>query len=432
MYNQTRTKLVKCVVCGAIFDASLEICPVCKAGKDKFVPYEEETAAFHKDTAETFLILGNGVAGIEAAKAIRERNKSCKIIMVTDEESLSYNRPMLTKALSTLKSADDIAMYDREWYDSHKIQNVLGTKIEKLVSEEKMVYFADGRKQGYDKCIYALGSYCFIPPINGKDKPQVIAIRNIADVDKIGKLMPSIKNTVVIGGGVLGLEAAWEMSKKTHVTILEVADKLMVRQLDDEGGKFLGDIITKQGIDFRLNAQIEEITGEDKVTGVKLKSGEFYPADLVIVSSGVRPNTEVAQAAGIAIGRAVIVNEKMETNIKDVYACGDCAEYKGVNYAIWPEAMEMGRIAGSNAAGDSQVYENAMAALTFNGLSTSLFSVGDNGKNPDLVYTSEGKTDSSNYEKFYYVDGRLVGSILIGDTSKMIEVTKKLEEGSMK
>lgn len=432
MYDQSKTKLVKCLVCGAIFDASIEICPVCKAGKDKFEEYIETSSTFRNDSAEIFLILGNGASGAEAAKAIRERNKTGKIIMVSDESVVTYNRPMLTKILSTLKNADEISMYDKKWYNGQSIQLILNTKIKQLLPKEKTVLFEDGTRQKYDKCIYALGSYCFIPPIAGTDKDQVIAIRNIADTEKIRKMIPEIKNTVVIGGGVLGLEAAWEMSKVSHVTVLEVADKLMVRQLDDEGGKFLESIIRKKGIDFTLNAQIEEVTGEDKVTGVRLKSGEFYPADLVIVSSGVRPNAEIAKEAGITVDRAVVVNEKMETNIKDIYACGDCAQYLGVNYAIWPEAIEMGHVAGANSAGDDLSYKNVTAALTFNGMDTSLFAAGDNGKNPELTYSSEEKSDDQNYEKYYYVDGILVGSILIGDTSKMIEITKKLEEGFKK
>lgn len=432
MYDQSKTKLVKCLVCGAIFDASIEICPVCKAGKDKFEEYIETSSTFRNDSAEIFLILGNGASGAEAAKAIRERNKTGKIIMVSDESVVTYNRPMLTKILSTLKNADEISMYDKKWYNDQSIQLILNTKIKQLLPKEKTVLFEDGTRQKYDKCIYALGSYCFIPPIAGTDKDQVIAIRNIADTEKIRKMIPEIKNTVVIGGGVLGLEAAWEMSKVSHVTVLEVADKLMVRQLDDEGGKFLESIIRKKGIDFTLNAQIEEVTGEDKVTGVRLKSGEFYPADLVIVSSGVRPNAELAKEAGITVDRAVVVNEKMETNIKDIYACGDCAQYLGVNYAIWPEAIEMGHVAGANSAGDDLSYKNVTAALTFNGMDTSLFAAGDNGKNPELTYSSEEKSDDLNYEKYYYVDGILVGSILIGDTSKMIEITKKLEEGFKK
>ncbi len=426
-----KRKLVKCQVCGEIFDAELEYCPVCGVGSEFFVPYEEPTVTFHKNTNEVMVILGNGAAGISAAQAIRERNDSCLIYMISKEQVYSYNRPKLTKALSTLDSADEIAMHDKSWYEDNQITNLLGTEVTALDVEQQTVTLSDGTSLSYDKCIYALGAECFIPPFTGGNKPQVIAIRNFADVMKIRELTPQVKNTVVIGGGVLGLEAAWEMSKTSKVAVIEVADKLMGRQLDDEAGLMMGEIIKSLGIEFRINAKITEITGEDRVTGIKLEDGEFFPADLVIVSCGIRANTALAKAAGITVERAIVVNERMETNKKNVYACGDCAEYQGVNYAIWPEALEMGKIAGANAAGEALTYEQVPAALTFEGMKTSLFAAGDNGKDPNRVYETIGYKDEEKktYEKYYFHQDRLVGVILIGDTSKMVTLTEDLNKG---
>ncbi len=423
--------LVKCLVCGDIFDSSLEICPVCGVGKEFFVPYQEEKSTFINNTKKVYVILGNGAAGVSAAQAIRERNETCTIMMVTNEAVCSYNRPMLTKSLSTLISTDEITIHDQEWYRDKNITNLLNTKVEKIDAESKKVVLSDGTLISYDKCIYALGADCFIPPFAGANKPQVIAIRNIADIEKIRKMIPSVKNTVVIGGGVLGLEAAWEMSKSSKVTVLEVADKLMVRQLDDNAGILLGEIIQQVGIQFRINAKITEITGEESVTGVKLESGEFYPAELVIVSCGIRSNFAIAKAAGADTERAVVVNEKMETNIKDFYACGDCAQFQGINYAIWPQALEMGKVAGANAAGELLTYELVPAALTFEGMNTALFAAGDNGKIAGQKYkTIEYKDDvEKTYRKYYFLQNRLVDVILIGDTSRLVELTEALNEG---
>jgi NADH oxidase (H2O-forming) len=429
--NRGSRSLVKCLVCGDIFDSSLEICPVCGVGKKMFVPYIEEKANFKKNTEETYVILGNGAAGISAAEAIRERNETCSIIMVSNEAVYSYNRPMLTKSLSTLMNAEEIAIHDKDWYKQKNITNLLNTHVEKINAEEKSILFTNGSQLTYDKCIYALGGNCFIPPFAGADNPQVIAIRNIADVEKIRNMMPKIKNTVVIGGGVLGLEAAWEMSKSTKVTVLEVADKLMVRQLDDGAGLLLGEIIQQAGIQFRVKAKITEITGEKEVTGVKLENDEFFSADLVIVSCGIRANSTIAKEAGAKTEPAVVVNEKMETNIKDLYACGDCAQYQGVNYAIWPQALEMGKAAGANAAGDVLTYELIPPALTFEGMNTALFAAGDNGKIADQNYKTIEYKDEENktYQKYYFLQDRLVGVILIGDTSKLVELTDALKEG---
>lgn len=426
-----KRKLVRCQVCGEIFDEELEYCPVCGVGSEFFVPYEEPTITFHKNTDEVMVILGNGAAGISAAQAIRERNETCSIYMISKEAEYSYNRPMLTKSLSTLLNADEIAIHEQSWYKDNNITNILATEVTALDVDGHNVTLSDGTQLHYDKCIYALGAECFIPPFVGGDKPQVIAIRHFSDVKKIRELIPQVKNTVVIGGGVLGLEAAWEMSKSSKVAVIEVADKLMGRQLDDEAGRLMGEIIKSHGIEFRINAKITEITGGDKVTGVKLENGEFFPADLVIVSCGIRANTSLAKAAGIAIDRAVIVNERMETNQRNVYACGDCAEYQGVNYAIWPEALEMGKVAGANAAGEAIPYEQVPAALTFEGMNTALFAAGDNGKNPNKVYETIEYKDEVNrkYEKYYFHQDHLVGVILIGDTSKMVTLTEDLNKG---
>lgn len=423
--------LVKCLVCGDIFDSSHDICPVCGVGSEFFIPYEEEKTGFRNDTTETFVILGNGAAGISAAEAIRERNETCNIIMISEEESLSYNRTMLTKSLSTLVSAESILIHEESWYQENNISNILGVNIISIQPEQKTILLSDGQAINYDKCIYALGAECFVPPINGKNKEQVVAIRNIADVKKIKDMFPSINNTVVIGGGVLGLEAAWEMSKVSKVTVLEVADKLMGRQVDDAAGELLGNIIVDTGIDFKLNVKINEITGDDVVTGVRLEDGELISADLVIVSCGIRSNTDVAKSANINIDRAIVVNDKMETNVSNIFACGDCAQYEGINYALWPEAVDMGKIAGANAVGEEIHYEQVPANLTFDGMNTKLFAAGDNGKNPSLQYaTLEYKNCvSKQYEKYYFVEDRLVGCILIGDTSKTVDIITALKEG---
>lgn len=422
--------LVKCLVCGDIFDSSQEICPVCGVGKEHFVPYEEESVSFKRNTKEVYIILGNGAAGISAAEAIRERNETCSIVLVSNEAVCSYNRPMLTKSLSTLLSANEIAIHKEDWYKQNNIINMLGVNVDKLISEEKVVILNDGTKLKYDKCIYALGSECFIPPFVGYDQAEVIAIRRIADVEKIRAFIPKVNNTVVIGGGVLGLEAAWEMSKSSKVTVLEIADKLMGRQLDDAAGELLGTIIKEIDIDFRVNAKITEITGEGSVSGVKLEDGEFHPAELVIVSCGIRSNSEVAQGAGIAVERGVVVNNKMETSVADIYACGDCAQYDGINYGIWPQALEMGKVAGANAAGDSLTYETVTAALTFEGMNTSLFAAGDNGTNPNVQYKSVEFKDQAKktYEKYYFCEECLTGVILIGDISKLVQMTDAIKE----
>ncbi|WP_160689733.1 FAD-dependent oxidoreductase [Clostridium sp. C2-6-12] len=432
--KSAKRTLVKCLVCGEIFDSSLEICPVCGVGKENFITVEIDENDYKNNTNEIYLVLGNGAAGISAATAIRERNETCAIVLVSNESVLGYNRPMLTKSMIAKFKPEQIAIHDEAWYKEKNITNVLEKEVIKIDTKGKEVHFDDGIKLKYDKCIYALGSECFIPEIPGADKEEVIAIRNISDTDKVVELLPKVKNAVVIGGGVLGLEAAWELSKaKCKVTVLEASDKLMFNQLDLEGGRFLEEIVRGEGIDIRLNVKIDEIKGEDNVTGVKINGKEVIPADLVIISTGIKANTKIAKEAGINIDRAVIVNEKMQTNIPEIYACGDCAEYNGINYGIWPQALEMGRVAGANAAGDELTYETVDAAITFNGMNTSLYSIGDNGKNPNIQYKTVEFKDpvKRSYTKYYFANNRLCGAILIGDTSNVVKVTQDVKENRL-
>ena len=427
-------KLVKCLVCGAIFDSSIEVCPVCGVGPENFVEVDEEEVTYRNDTDHYYVILGNGAAGVSAAEAIRERDKTGSIVIVSDEAYTAYNRPMLTKSMTTGLGIDTIAMHEESWYEENRIFQVLGRKVSGIDPREKEIRLDDGTVLRYTKLIYALGSECFIPPIPGADLPEVVAIRRLKDAEKVSELVKQTKHAVVIGGGVLGLEAAWELKKsRCQVTVLELAPKLMGRQLDDAAGDMLKLIGEAQGIRMETGVTIASIEGDGHVTGVKLSTGEVIPAELVIISAGVRANVALAKEAGIAVDRAVIVDKAMRTNVKDIYACGDCAQYEGMNYAIWPQAVEEGKTAGASAAGDQAEYVPVSPALTFNGMNTSLFAAGDNGKNPNLIYRTVEFKDlgRKQYEKYYFLNNRLCGVILIGDVSKMAKMTELLEKKAL-
>lgn len=429
--NSARTTLVKCLVCGEIFDSSLEICPVCGVGKENFVPVEVEDNEWFNDTEDFYLILGNGAAGFNAASSIRERDKTGTIVMISDEPYRSYNRPMLTKSIMAELNENQIAIQDEEWYKENNIVQILGKKVVSVNTDEKEAALEDGSRLKYTKLIYALGAECFIPPIPGHDMQSVIAIRRLEDTKKIAALMPKVQNVVVIGGGVLGLEAAWEMKKaKCNVTVLEIAPILMGRQLDTPASELLQKIAEGSGVNVKTGVQVEKLSGEGKVSGVRLKDGEDIPADLVLISSGVRANVSLAGQIGLETERGIIVNSRMETSVKDIYACGDCAQYNHINYAIWPEAVEQGKVAGANATGDEKIYVEVPAALTFQGMNTALYAIGDAGKNPNLVYKTVEFKDMGRkqYKKFYFLNNRLCGVILIGDVTEMGRLSEAVEK----
>lgn len=429
-------QLVKCLVCGEIFDSSLDICPVCGVGRENFVPVEVEDTGYSNNTSEYYVILGNGAAGFNAAKAIRERDKTGTVIMISNEPYPSYNRPMLTKAIVAGLEPEQIAMADAGWYEENRIYQMLGREVTAIDMKEKNICLEDGSRIHFTKLIYALGSNCFIPPIKGSDLPEVAAIRRLEDTKKVERLMKESKSAVVIGGGVLGLEAAWELKKAgLSVTVLETAPVLMGRQLDSNAGEILKAMAAKQGIEIHTGVSVEAIEQEERegglhVCGVKLADGRFMDAQMVIISTGIRANVNLAKEMGLEIGKAIKVNAQMETGVPGVYACGDCAEYQGMNYGIWPEAVEQGKTAGANAAGEPFEYQPVSPALTFHGMNTALFAAGDNGKNPNLLYKTVEFRDmgKGQYRKYYFLNNRLCGVILIGDLSEMAKMTAALEE----
>lgn len=423
--------LVKCLVCGEIFDSSMEICPVCGVGKENFVPVDAEESSFRKDTDHFYVILGNGAAGLSAAKAIRERDKTGSVIMISNEAYPTYNRPMLTKSMVAELDAKEILVEPEAWYQENNIHLLLEKEVTGIHTDKKEITLSDGTALKYTKLIYALGSECFVPPIPGTDKPEVVSIRRMSDIEKIEAMLYRVQNVVVIGGGVLGLEAAWELKKsRKQVVVLEAAPQIMGRQLDEGASQMLTDISRSNGIDIHAGVQIASIEGESSVTGVKLADGREFPAELVIVSAGVRANVGAAKNAGLDINRGIVVNADMSTSDENIFACGDCAEYEGINYAIWPQALEQGKVAGANAAGDALTYTTVSAGLSFHGMNTGLYAIGDNGKNPNLIYRTVEFKDMGRkqYEKYYFLNNRLCGAILIGDTSKMAFVTEAVEQ----
>lgn len=423
--------LVKCLVCGEVFDSSLEICPVCGVGRENFVPVEVEDNGFTNNTQEYYVVLGNGAAGFNAAKAIRERDKTGAVVIISNEPYPAYNRPMLTKSIVAGLSAKQIAIEGPGWYEENRVYQMLGKQARSIDMKEKEVILDSGEKVHFTKLIYALGSECFIPPIEGAGLPEVVAVRRLADVEKLEKLMKDAAQAVVIGGGVLGLEAAWELKKAgLEVQVLEAAPVLMGRQLDIGSAEILKETARKSGVEIHTGVSVEAVEGSGHVTGVRLNDGTVIPAQIVVISAGVRASAALAQETGIETGRAVKVNARMETSVPGIYACGDCAEYEGMNYAIWPEAVEQGRVAGANAAGEALEYEPPAAALTFHGMNTVLFAAGDNGKNPILLYKTVEYRDmgKGQYRKYYFLNNRLSGVILMGDLSEMAKLTEALRK----
>lgn len=428
--NPRRRKLVKCLVCGEIFDSSLGICPVCGVGLELCVPVDEGEVLFHRDTDKRYVIIGGGIAGVSAAEAIRSRDGTGKIQIFSAEKELPLNRPMLTKDFKKVtQEKETLSIHGREWYEEQKIELHTGKRVEKIDAEKRRILLSDRQELPYDKLIYAAGAECFIPPFPGSEKDGVFTIRHLSDTEEIAqRLQGGLKNAVVIGGGVLGLEAASELMREgLHVTVLEATPQIIGRQADRASADELKRIMRSMRITVEEGVSIAEITGGEKAEGVLLSDARLFPAELVIVSCGNRGNVDVAKDAGITVDRSIVVDARMRTNLPDVFACGDCAQYEGMNLQLWQEASAQGKIAGANAAGEMLTFERQTLGLSLEAFGTSFFAIGDPGKGSLPTRMVTVVDEVRNRQKRYWFFGRhLQGAVLIGFPSEIPDITERV------
>lgn len=413
----------KCVVCGAIVPgiAPPAVCPVCGVGPEQFIEVEEFENVYRDDRDESYVIVGNGAAGTTACEEIRKRNALAKIELISAEDHIGYNRPMLTKGILSEIDTLNFFIKPESWYGENGIKVTLNTWVKEVDTDNKTLLLSNGETRRYDKLILATGASSFVPPMEGVGQEGVFAIRSLEDVKKVKAYLPKVEKVAVIGGGILGLEAAWEIRKSgKEVAVIQNVAYLMDRQLDEKGARILQARTEAAGIQVYTGVNADSLAGEGTVTGVIMKDGTFIEAQMVVLSTGIRPNVDVAETAGVQINRFVQVNERMETSVKDIFAAGDCAICRGVSFGIWNQALDMGRVAGANAAGDSVVYDAVIPSNSFKGMGTSVFSVGDVGKDPAKKYKSVEFLDEAKgtYEKLYFHNDRFCGGILIGDVAK--------------
>lgn len=427
----------KCTICGEIVegDNAPDQCPVCGVAAEYFIKLEEENNISKEFNDEyRIVIIGASGAGMSAAEEIRKRNKKCSLIIISKEDIKGYYRPQLSKMLSSNIVPDSITIKDDKWYKDNDVKLMLNRVVAKIDVKNKKLLSIEGKELEYDKLIIASGAEVFVPPIPGRDKKGVYTLRYMKDLFEIKEFAKGKKTAAVIGGGILGLEAASELNNLgLNVTVLERNDRILNRQLDVNGSAILEDIVKEAGVTIRKFASSKEIVGDENVTGVLLEDGETISADLVIISTGVKSNCEFA-SPDIEVKKAIVVNNKMETNVPDVYACGDCAEFDGVNYALWSEAIVQGKAAGINAVGDEYIYEQIIPSTTLNAFNSSVFSIGDVGSKKEVDYEiyEAMEQDSKNYKKMYFINGILSGGILIGDTSKTVELIEGFEKNRSK
>lgn len=395
-----------------------------------------------RNTDEKFLILGGGASAVSAAKAIRARNETASIRIVSNEKYLPYCRPMLSKGYLNSFSIADYNIVDHDWMNQNHIELELGRAGTELDIKNKMITLDDGRSHSFDKCIYALGANSFVPPIAGSNRSGVFTLRTERDLLAIRRQMLTAKNAVVIGGGITGLEIAWEIKKAgLHVTVLDLAPMLMGRLLDAKSSSVLRNCIEQAGVSVVTDIKIKEIAGISHVESVILDDGTEFPAELVVLSTGFRANIDLAQKAGLTVNKAVAVNSAMETSCKGIFACGDCVD---LGASTWMQSVQQGEIAGANAAGDTLFFQKIAEPAMVHTAGTSLISIGDMGKQPDqdyrIVYGAQ-KADATRYyvnektsnrrDSFYafaFSARKIVGATLIGNLAGMLFIQDAVQQ----
>ncbi len=368
--------------------------------------------------SEPLVIVGQGMAGTKLVEELVARALGrYAIILVGDEPHRGYNRVLLSSLLANEVKADDIELKPRGWWAKNGITNVFGRAVTGIDRERKVVKLG-GREIAYSKLVLATGSHAIKLPTPGMDLPGAITFRWMGDVDHMLKGVAPGRPAVVIGGGLLGLEAAYGLAKAgIKVTLLHIGNRLMERQLDDPAGQMLLEAILSKGCEVILHADTKRVLGTDKVEGVELKDGRVLEADLVVCAVGVRPNADLGKAAGLDAKRGLLVDDQMRTSDPDIFAIGECCEHRGNTYGLVEPAYEQARALARTLAGDrTAAYKGSVIGTNLKVSGVSLFSAGDisgEGKEVLLYEDLQRKV----YKKIVLDGDRIAGAVLYGDTA---------------
>lgn len=385
----------------------------------------------------TYVVVGAGVAGISACQALKEKDPDGKILLFTDEAYPFYSRMRLPEVISGKADPERLIIKDSNWFQEIGIEFHVQESVEEILVDPLRVRTQKAQYEA-DKVLLATGGLSFIPPLHGADTPGVFALRTMADALEIREMALGASNVIVLGGGLLGLELGYALIYRgLKVTVVEVFERLLPRQTDPQGARILMEKLEAMGFRFQLGIPPEAIETEGgKARALVLKDGRALEADLILVSAGVRPRIDLAKRLGLEVGKAIVVNDQMETSLKGVYGAGDCVEHRGIYYGIWPAAEAQGYIAGLNMAGVKASYQGTLISNQLKVVGIDLLAAGQ--IDPEGRMESEVISDPSVgiYRKAVYDGDLLVGLLLIGDLSGQRRLLKAMKEctplGSLK
>ena len=370
---------------------------------------------------QRLLVIGNGMSAIRTVEELLKLDGDQHQITVFGAEPHgNYNRILLSPVLAGEKRFEDIVTHDRAWYAKHGILLYTGNPVVAIDRARRVVTALDGLQVPYDRLLIATGSRPFIIPVPGHQLPGVIAFRDIHDVETMLDAARSHRHAVVIGGGLLGLEAANGLLRQgMTVTVVHVMDRLMERQLDQSAAKLLKTALEQRGMRFLLEADTAEIIGDGRATAVRFKDGSEVAADLVVMAVGIRPNVDLARAAGLHVERAIVVDDNLQT-VTDprVYAVGECVQHRKQVYGLVAPLWEQARVCAAHLAGfGHRRYGGSVTATRLKVTGIDLYSAGDfigGTDSEDLVLRDRAR---GVYKRLVLRGNRIIGVVLYGDVA---------------
>ncbi len=368
------------------------------------------------------VMIGNGMAGVRTLEELLKLSADLYDITVFGAEPHpNYNRIMLSPVLAGEQGFDDIVLNDLDWYRGHGIDLRLGRRVVNIDRVKRRVIADDGSEAHYDRLLIATGSRPFILPVPGNDLEGVIGYRDIADTQQMIDTAATHRRAVVIGGGLLGLEAANGLAQRgMQVTVVHHGQSLLERQLDKTSGQLLQQALEQRNLSFRLEAHTTALLGDEqgRVSEVCFRDGSRIPADLVVMAAGIRPETRLAEQAGLPCDRGILVNDTLQTFDPRIYAIGECVSHRGIAYGLVAPLFEQARVCANHLAqlGFAR-YAGSVTSAKLKVTGIDLFSVGDfmGGEGTESITYSD--PISGVYKKLVIKDDLLVGACLYGDTA---------------
>ena len=382
--------------------------------------------------SEPLVVIGNGMAAARFADELSKRALGRYAVAVVGEEPrLAYNRVLLSSVLAGEVASSEIELKPQGWWRDRGITLRYGCRATAIDTNARSLTLADGQSLAFSKLVFATGSQPIRPALPGMALPGVITFRDINDIWTIWHRAGSGDRVVVIGGGLLGLEAAYGLAKAgARVTVLHLMDRLMERQLDAQAARMLQRAVEAMGIEVLLNADTAEIAGHGRVEGVALKDGRTIEADAVVVAIGIRPSAELARDAGIAVKRGIVVDDALETDVAGIHAIGECAEHRGVCYGLVEPAHEQARVLAERLSGRDARYAGSVLSTNLKVSGVNVFSAGDflgREGTEEIMLSDPG---IGLYKKLVIADGRLVGAVLFGDTADGLWYLELIRSGA--